>query len=107
MEHTGNKTTPTFNEISKTLQSVIEDCYSRVFSIIDALDECTSTDTTRYLLREIFKLQNHIGINLFATSHFIPEIGREFDGSMLLEICASNHDVQRFVKGHMLGQYCV
>jgi Cdc6-like AAA superfamily ATPase len=106
-EHSGNKPRPSFDELSNTFQSVVKDCYSRVFLVIDALDESTNASGVRDLLREIFTLQNHIRISLFATSRFIPEIEREFDGSLRLEIRASDQDVQRYVEGHMPEQFCV
>jgi Cdc6-like AAA superfamily ATPase len=105
--HSRKKTHPAFYEISDTLCSVV-DSYSRVFFVIDALDECRNTDRAReYLLREVFKLQNETRISLFATSRFIPYIMEEFEGSRLLEIRASNEDVQRYVDGHMPRQFCV
>lgn len=105
--HNKRKTRPSFDELSTALRSVV-DSYSRVFFVIDALDECTNADRTRErLLHEIFRLQNQSRISLFATSRFIPEIENEFEGSISLEIRASDEDVRRYVDGHMPRQSCV
>jgi hypothetical protein len=99
--HKNKQTWPSFEKISKVLQSVVAD-YFRAFIIIDALDECQVSDGgRRRFLSEIFNLQAKTGINIFSTSRFIPEIMKEFEGSILLEIRASSEDVQRYLEGHM------
>ena len=40
-------------------------------------------------------------MNLFATSGFIPEITENFQGSISLEIRATEHDVRRYIEGNM------
>ena len=50
----------------------------------------------------MFNLQAKTGANLFATSRFIPDIEKEFDGSPSLEIRASGEDVQRYLDSRML-----
>jgi hypothetical protein len=93
---------PSFEETSKALQSVVAD-YSKVFIIIDALDECQVSDGgRRRLLSEIINVQAKTGASLFATSRFIPEIMKELEGSVSLEIRASDEDVQRYLDGRML-----
>ena len=98
-DHRDKKTRPSFDELSKTLQSVAA-LYSRVFVVIDALDECHVADRAR-LLPEIFKLQAKCGANVFATARPIPEIIYEFKGAISLEIRASENDVRRYVDGHI------
>lgn len=101
-EHTRRNTCPSSNELLNVLRSVVGS-YSRVFFVIDALDECTNAEGDRtHLLHEIFRLQGHTGINLFATSRFIPEIEKEFEGCMKLEIRANDDDVLRYLDGKML-----
>jgi hypothetical protein len=76
--------------------------YSRVFILIDALDECkVSHNCRKTFLSELFSLQAKCGANLFATSRFIPEISENFQASISLEIRASEHDVRRYVDSHM------
>ena len=100
-KHKDKHTRPSFDEILKALHSVTA-MYSRAFIIVDALDECQASDGCRSrFLSEIFNLQAKSRANIFATSRFIPEITERFEGSMLLEIRASEHDVRRYVDGHM------
>jgi hypothetical protein len=99
--HKAKRTRPSIEDISKALQSVVAD-YSRTFIIVDALDECQVSDGIhRNFLSEIFNLPAKTGASLFVTSRFIPEIMNEFEGSMSLEICASDQDVLKYVDGRM------
>ena len=99
--HYANRTRPLFDEISKLLHSTVSN-YSRAFIIIDALDECQVSDGGRKkFLLEMFNLQAKTGLNLFATSRFIPDIMKEFEGSVSLEIHASDGDVQKYLNGHI------
>lgn len=95
----GKQTRPSFEEISKELQSVIAS-FSTTFIVIDALDECqvSNGDQTKFL-SEILRLQNNTGANLFVTSRFIPHIVEEFHGAPSLEIRASDGDVKRYLDG--------
>jgi hypothetical protein len=100
-KHKDKRTPLSFDEISKTFQSVAA-TYSRVFIVIDALDECQAFDGCRTrLLTEISTIQAKFGANVFATSRFIPEITEKFEGSISLEIRASEEDVRRYLDGHM------
>jgi len=92
--HESKRTRPSFGEISKVLHSVVAE-YSRMFIIIDALDECQVLNGgRRQFLSEIFSLQTKTRANLFTTSRFIPEITNDFQGSISLEIRASDQDMQ-------------
>ena len=92
---------PSVDDISKVLQSVAAK-YSRVFILVDALDECRISDGCQAnLLSHISELQTKCGVNLFATSRFIPDITERFKGDLILEIRANKQDVQRYVKGHI------
>lgn len=98
-KHKVKRTQPSFDEISKTFQFVIA-IFSRVFIIIDALDECQMTNGCRTrLLTEIFLTQAKSNINVFATSRFLPEITERFEKSISLEIRASKEDVRRYLGG--------
>ena len=100
--HQRNKRTrPSIDELSRALQSVAA-MYSRVFIIVDALDECQASDGCRArFLSEIFNLQVKYGTNIFATSRFIPEITEKFNGSTLLEIRARDEDVRKYLDGRI------
>jgi hypothetical protein len=95
------RTRPLFDEISKTFQSVTA-MFSKVFIIIDALDECRMTDGCRTrLLTEIFLAQAKSRANIFATSRFLPEVMERFEGSISLEIRATEEDVRQYLGGCM------
>ena len=101
-QHRNKRTRPSIDELSRALQSVAA-MYSRVFIVVDALDECQASDgcRARFLL-EIFTLQAKTGANLFATSRRISNIEKEFEESTLLEIRASEEDVRRYLDCHVL-----
>jgi Cdc6-like AAA superfamily ATPase len=99
--HKDKRTRPSIDEISNTLCSVTSN-YSRVFIIVDAVDECQVKNGWRKeFLTKIFNLQTNHRANLFATSRFIPEIEKQFEGSMRLEIRARKNDVQKYINEHM------
>ncbi|KAF4633612.1 hypothetical protein G7Y89_g4500 [Cudoniella acicularis] len=92
---------PSLDEISRVLHS-ISTLYSKIFIVLDALDECQVTDECRTrLLSEIFKLQERERANIFSTSRPIPEIQEIFKASVSLEIRARDEDVQTYLAGHM------
>lgn len=100
-QHKGKRTRPSLDGILGALQDVAA-TYSRVFVIVDALDECQASDGCRTrFLSELFNLQARHGINIFATSRFIPEITGHFKTSISLEIRASTDDVTMYLRGHM------
>ena len=99
--HKVQKTRPSFDEILNALHSVASE-YTRVFVVIDALDECQASDGCRdRVLTEMFALQAKCEASLFATSRDIPEINARFKESMRVEIIASDDDVRRYIEGHI------
>jgi ankyrin repeat protein len=100
-QHQIRKTRPSLEEISRALQSVAA-MYSRIFVIVDALDECQVSDGCRQrFLLGLFDLQAKCGANLFVTSRPISSIEKEFEGNIILEIRASEEDMRRYLEGHM------
>jgi Cdc6-like AAA superfamily ATPase len=100
--HQQKRTRPLFDELSRALQSVAA-MYSRVFIVVDALDECRVSDGCRSRFpSEIFSLQAKCEAHLFATSRFIPEITEKFTGELSLEIRASNDDVRKYLDTRIL-----
>ena len=99
--HSGKRTRPSIEELSQALHSVVA-LYSRTFIVVDALDEFTVIDGSRKkLTSEILNIQSEIGVRVFVTSRFVPEITKKFEGFVALEILASDEDVQSYVGGHM------
>lgn len=94
--HTENRTRPSLYEITKCLESVIKR-FSRVFIIVDALDECATDNHCRSkFMAELSKLPSYEA-NVFATSRFVPEITDKFDKSTWLKIRAADGDVYAYV----------
>ncbi|KAJ4859780.1 ankyrin repeats (3 copies) domain-containing protein [Trichoderma breve] len=97
-QHKGKGTRPSLDEILKVLQYVIGVYCSRAFIIIDALDECQASENCRMsFIKRLLDFQD-CGANIFATSRSIPDITDKFEGSIRLEIRASDDDIRRYVK---------
>lgn len=89
----------TIDEICELLRQVATD-YSRVFILIDAVDECQDSSRVTFLTK-ILWLQAQTGANLFATSRRIPDIMEKFEGNPTLEIRADDEDVLKYLDGQM------
>jgi hypothetical protein len=99
--HNTKRTRPSLDEISRSLQAITSQ-YSRVFLIVDALDECQVSDGCRQrFLSSLFNLQAQHKANLFITSRPISSMEKEFEGISKLEIRASEEDVQKYLHGHL------
>lgn len=97
IQHQARKTRPSLEELSGALQSVAA-MYSRVFVIVDALDECQESNNIRSrLLEELFSLQAKTKTSLFATLRPNHCIERDFEGLVSLEISASGEDVPKYL----------
>ena len=88
------RTRPSFDEISGTLHYVAT-TYSRVFIIVDALNECQASDGCRTrFLSEIFRLQTNCEASLFVTSRIILELQEKFVGHIFLTVHASKTNIR-------------
>ncbi|KAJ9412468.1 hypothetical protein QL093DRAFT_2570550 [Fusarium oxysporum] len=96
-QHKKKGTRPNFNEISKTLRSVAA-IYSRLFIVVDALDEYQISDDNRArFLKEIFELQDFSGANIFANSRPSREISTLFSKGLSRTISATDGDILTYV----------
>ncbi|KAH6997888.1 hypothetical protein BKA56DRAFT_607474 [Ilyonectria sp. MPI-CAGE-AT-0026] len=101
-KHKDKQSRPSLEEISSTLQLVTK-LYSRILVLIDALDECRASDGSRQrFLAEVFELQTKSEMNIFATSRPLPEITEIFNGTLSLDIHATQKDVRKYLEGHMV-----
>ena len=103
-QHSKVDTKPSFGEVSQILEFILHS-YSRVFIIVDALDECQVSEGGRNrFLSEIFNLQTKTGANVFATSRPIPDIIHEFERqkSISLPVRASGEDIRTYLDPRML-----
>jgi len=101
--HQKRGTQPSLSDVFQVLQSVCSD-YSKVYMMVDALDECISTNGTRNkFINTLRKLQddNKGDVRLLFTSRDISDITRRFHSDPILEVRASEEDVRRFVAGQM------
>jgi len=74
--------------------------FSKVFIIVDALDESNESNGVRdSFLAEIRNLQP--SIHLLVTSRHISTIEREFESAARVEIQASNEDVRKYLEGRI------
>jgi hypothetical protein len=95
--HEKKRTQPSLDEIFRALQSVAA-LYSRVFIVVDALDECQTTGGSRArFLSEVLSVQAKCGANVFATSRFIQEITEDPKGSRSMEVRANSDDVRKYL----------
>jgi hypothetical protein len=99
--HNREHTLPSFDEIVEALKSVAAQ-YSRVFIIVDALDECGVSNSERQrFLSAIFNVQGKTRANLFATSRINDNIASLFKEALCLPIRANNEDVERYLDRQM------
>lgn len=100
-QHNAKQTHASQEQLITDLKSVIE-LYSKVYVVIDALDECDLNSMYRFV-SELFMLQEHCNINIFATSRFIPEITEWFTKaeSTFLEIRALASDIATYLEAEM------
>lgn len=93
--HSKIKTRPLLNEYLLFLRATINS-FSRVFIIIDGLDECSEADSTRSnFLAGIDEIQPQTCI--FVTSRYLPSIASELHGAARLQIEANDEDIRKYL----------
>jgi hypothetical protein len=98
--HVRQNSSPTLNEVSKILQGEIAR-YSKIFVVIDALDEYPEGDRST-LLKKLRELRPTI--NLMVTSRYLDAIANDFEGSPQLEISANVEDVRVYIVGRISSE---
>ena len=96
--HKAKGTHPKASDLFEVLVS-INDAFSKMYIIIDALDELP-TPTRRIFFQQVFRLQIFSGkVNLFATSRLEPGIVTRFRGQPFLEIRdrSTDDDLIRYI----------
>lgn len=74
--------------------------FSRVFIVIDALDECQNQERSSFFTK-LFEIQTKADVNIFATSRPLSEIKNMFQGCHLVDIVASRDDISKYIEGQM------
>lgn len=99
--HESRKSRPTPGEIKKTLIAMAVRL-SRVFIVLDALDECESSDGRQTtLLKDLSCLQKACGANVFITSRPIQEISAVFEHDVTVNIEVPEADVGKYLDANM------
>ncbi|KAL7783000.1 ankyrin repeat-containing domain protein [Trichoderma afarasin] len=100
-EHSKKRTRASLKELKTDFKSVLKE-YTKVFIILDALDECQFFELN-LLLSKLLELQKEHKIKILATSSPIPEIMALFNNSNVtkLQIRAETSDVTTYVEAHM------
>ncbi|KFX97254.1 hypothetical protein O988_04949 [Pseudogymnoascus sp. VKM F-3808] len=102
--HAVTKTSPSLREICTSLNAVINN-YSKVYIVIDALDEYTDKDPIRRELIELLRaVQTSTNMSLMVTSRFGSGTEELFLESLELEIQANEVDVKQYVTSR-LGRF--
>ncbi|KAK2850705.1 hypothetical protein FQN49_005405, partial [Arthroderma sp. PD_2] len=99
--HKKGQTRPLFKEILTAFNSLASG-YSRIYILVDALDECQTEDACQSkLITEILKIQDKLGANLFLTSQPMAQIMERFKGCLQKEISASKEDIGAYLDAEM------
>lgn len=93
--HTKIKTRPLLNEYIRLLQSITKN-FSKIYIIIDGLDECSEMNSTRSnFLAGISELRSQTCT--FITSRYIPSIEKDLCGATRLQVEASDDDIRKYL----------
>lgn len=101
--HSSNQTQTqaSFDELSTALND-IAGTYSKVFIVVDALDECQMDERLDLLLPQLFHLQDRTSTSVLATSRPLPHIRDMFAGrSVELKIEAKDEDLEKYLDRQM------
>lgn len=87
---------PSITDYTGLLRLAVQS-YRKVLVVIDALDECNEADGTRKaLISELLKLQPQL--NLLVTSRDLPNLQRQLQDAVCLEIQASDEDIKNYIE---------
>ena len=92
--HEARKFRPKLADLIKALKSEIG-TYSRVFIVVDALDECLDS-AREHFIKEFQSLARNV--NLMVTARPLPSIEHHFQGVSRLEIRAHSDDMRKYIE---------
>lgn len=106
-KHKAKNTFPSFEQISRILSKTISQ-YSKVFILVDGLDECPlSSGIRKKLVLELQNIQKR-GVKgspptfrAFFTSRPIPDIEENFVDSVIIEVRAKEEDIKQYIGGRL------
>ncbi|OJJ01824.1 hypothetical protein ASPVEDRAFT_192125 [Aspergillus versicolor CBS 583.65] len=94
---------PPLKEHILTLQAVLLQ-WKTVFLVVDAIDECPSSNSTRQaFLEDLHAIQANSKLRIMITSRPNPDIVgvMKYGGARFLEIRARDEDVKAYIKGRL------
>ena len=97
--HRRESTRPTLHQITCALKSEIE-AYSKVFVIVDALDECREDNGSQGKLVKLLRTLDG-KVNLLVTSRNLPSITQDFEATKHVYIRAKDDDIRKYVEGRV------
>jgi hypothetical protein len=100
--HEKHKTRPSLKDLHISLKTAIR-MYSKVFIVLDALDEYHAGDSARSycFLDELLKLQKLARFKIFATTRINSEIISQFEPCLRSEIRAHREDIRTYIHTRM------
>ncbi|KAJ7249822.1 ankyrin repeat domain-containing protein [Mycena rebaudengoi] len=96
--HYEKRTRPSLEEMHTVLHSVVMMEYSKVYLIIDGLDEYPELRRHK-LLKYLAEFRPELNLLLTSRPHVEPET--YFPNTPSLEICATEEDIRHYVKGQI------
>ena len=97
--HRAQTTRPILDDLTEALKLEIG-MYSKVFIVVDALDECEQNEARAILLRTLRSLTAG-NVQLMLTSRDLPSIAEHFQMTTCLDIRANDGDVRRYLEGRI------
>jgi hypothetical protein len=91
---------PSLDTLMTVLKNEIE-TYSRLFIVVDALDECFPEQVQEDLLEKLRSLTITPHAKLMVTSRYIPSIESAICADIKLDIIANNSDIKSFVEARI------
>lgn len=92
---------PSLDTLTTVLKTEIE-TYSRIFIVIDALDECYPEEVQMDLLGKLQYVTGKPSAKLMVTSRLIPSIERAMRADIKLEIIATDGDIRSHVEARII-----
>jgi len=77
--------------------------YSKVFIVVDALDECSEVDGTRGRILAALRALTST-VNLLVTSRDLSSIAADFQETRHLEIYARDDDIRKYIESRVPGE---
>jgi ankyrin repeat domain-containing protein 50 len=98
--HKKYQTRPSFSECLTLLQFAVT-TFSKVFIVVDALDECTESDGTRRSVIDAITSLLPKEAHIMVTSRRLPQIERICKKWSQVEIRAEDQDIRQYLDAHI------